>query len=176
VKKIWIGLALLLIAVAIWGCAHKMAHAPTAVSAPAPDIPLPPPGCGASLTEQLAHVYHPDRLVVIERCKTVTGVIDMVRSEPDGDYHIRLRLDPGQGELTNARNELVQGGDLVVEPICEHEVRQADAISACQGFSGGVLRPKRGMHVRVTGPYVLDREANHGWTEIHPAVLIEEIE
>lgn len=173
-KNIWIGLLLVIVAVTIWGCGHKAAHAPTTASTP--DITPPRPGCGAALTEQLAHVYHPDRLVVIERCKTVTGVVDMVRSEPDGDYHARLRLDPDQGELTNSRNNAVQGGDLVVEPICEHEVRQEDAKESCQGFSGGVPRPKRGMHVRVTGPYVLDHEANHGWMEIHPAVLIEEIE
>jgi hypothetical protein len=53
------------IALVIWGCAHKMAHAPT--SASTPDIPPPPTGCGLALTERLAHVYHPDRLVVIER-------------------------------------------------------------------------------------------------------------
>src|ERR1700732_1595965 len=156
-KRLWVAIVLLLLALVIWGCAHRVAHAPTTASAP--DVPPPPPGCGAALTQQLSHVYHPDRLVVIERCKAVTGVIDMVRSEPDGDYHIRLHLDPGQGELTNERNDTVQGGDLVVEPICEHEVRQADAVSACQGFSGGVPRPRRGMHVRATGPYVLDRAA-----------------
>jgi len=37
-----------------------------------------------------------------------------------------------------------------------------------------VPRPHKGMHVRVIGPYVLDVE--HGWMEIHPAVLIEELD
>ena len=171
-RKIWIGI-LVLIAIAIWGCAHKTTHPPT--TAPEARASLPT-ACGALLTEQLTHVYHPDRLQEKEHCKTVTGVIDQVRSEKDGDYHIRLALDPGQGTLTNARNDSVQGGDLVVEPICEHPVTQQDAIESCQGFSGGVPKPRKGMHVRVTGPYVLDSEANHDWMEIHPAVSIEEIQ
>jgi hypothetical protein len=168
-NKIWIGIALVMAALAIWGCARKLAHPPST----AREAVAPSPACGPLLEGQLAHVYHPDRLQVKERCKVVTGIIDSVRSERDGDYHIRLHLDPGQGELTNAKNNERQEGDLVVEPICEHPVTQEDAIKSCDGFSGGVPRPRKGMHVRVIGPLVLDTQ--HGWNEIHPAVLIEEM-
>lgn len=70
----------------------------------------------------------------------------------------------------------VQGGDLVVEPICEHRVTQPDAITSCENFSGGVVRPRKGQHVRVAGSYVHDTEGGHGWMEIHPAVIIEQIQ
>jgi hypothetical protein len=178
-KRTAIALTCFLFLALLSGCAHKQ---PTAQAPPPPQptttaeaAVAPPAACGALLTKELEHVYHPDRLTTQEPCKTVTGTIDLVRSEPDGDYHIRLKLDPGQGHLTNARNDAIQGGDLVVEPICEHKVTQADAVASCQGFSGGVAKPKKGMHVKVTGPYVLDTEGNHGWMEIHPAVMIEEV-
>lgn len=170
-RKIFIAVLLLVVAVSIWGCVHKSARqAPGAISAQAATAL---PACGPLLHEQLAHVYHPNRLQVRENCKLVTGVVELVRSERDGDYHIRLRPDPGQGDLTNERNDEKQDGDLVVEPICEHNVTQEDAIDSCRGFSAGLPRPRKGMHVRVIGPFVLDLE--HGWMEIHPAVSIEEI-
>jgi hypothetical protein len=50
----------------------------------------------------------------------VTGVIDRIRSESDGDFHVRLALDPGQENLLNEKNMSVQHGDLVIGPICEH--------------------------------------------------------
>jgi len=161
---------LISLAIVIWGCARRL-HQP---ASPAASAPTPPTACGALLSTHIAHVYHADRLHTIEHCKLVTGIVEQVRSERDGDFHIRLRLDPGQELLTNHGNQERQGGDLVVEPICEHPVTQEDAVDACRDFSGGVPRPHKGMHVRVIGPYVLDVE--HGWMEIHPAVLIEELD
>jgi hypothetical protein len=174
-KKSWILISLLIISVAIWGCAHRKASTPSATtSAPVPEITPSP--CGANLEFEWQHVYHPDRLVVREQCKVVTGVIDSVRSEPDGDFHVRLALDPGQENLLNDKNMSVQHGDLVIEPICEHPATQTDAVASCENFAGGVPRPRKGMHVRVAGSYVHDVERGHGWMEIHPAVLIQEIE
>lgn len=174
-KKSWIFISLVVISVAVWGCAHrKAATSPPTTSAPGPEITHSL--CGANLNLEWQHVYHPDRLVVLEQCKVVTGVIDSVRSEPDGDFHVRLALDPGQEDLLNEKNMSVQHGDLVIEPICEHPVTQTDAIASCQNFAGGVPRPRKGMHVRVAGSYVHDVERGHGWNEIHPAVLIEEIQ
>ena len=40
------------------------------------------------------HVYNASRLEIVDTCITLTGVIDSIRSERDGDLHIRLRLDP----------------------------------------------------------------------------------
>jgi hypothetical protein len=177
-KKIWISVLLTLAALAIWGCAHKTA--PTAshppATAPAPEaVPLSGNLCGTHLPSQWQHVYSPDRLEVREQCKVVTGTVEEVRPEPDGDYHIRLKLDPGQDALLNEKNLSVQKGDLVVEPICEHKVSQDTAKASCLNFAGGVAKPKLGEHVQVAGSYVHDKEGGHGWMEIHPAVLIEQI-
>jgi hypothetical protein len=174
-KKSWILISLVIISVAIWGCAHRKAStSPPTASAPGPEITPSP--CGANLKVEWQHVYHPDRLFVLDQCKVVAGVIDSVRSEPDGDFHVRLALDPGQENLLNEKNMNVQHGDLVIEPICEHPATQTDAIASCENFAGGVPRPRKGMHVRVAGSYVHDVEPGHGWNEIHPAVLIEEIQ
>ena len=60
---------------------------------------------------------NPDRLEERKGCVTVTGVITKKLKEKDGDYHVRLKLDPGQNsDLLNARNKSKQGGALVFEP------------------------------------------------------------
>lgn len=127
--------------------------------------------CDTTLWE---HVYHAKRLVVIERCKTVTGIIYSRKKEKDGDIHIRLRLDKGQEKLLNEKNNQIQDSCLVIEPICVNEVTQSDAKDACIGFVNQVVIPKKGQHVKVTGTYVLDSQ--HGWTEIHPITKIDIIE
>jgi hypothetical protein len=118
--------------------------------------------CRASLWH---HVYHPDRFTTIEACFAVTGVIEDWRLEKDGDLHILLRLDRGQASLLNGKNKSDQEGCLVVEPICERNVTQPDAISACKG-AFRVKIPQKGSHVQVIGTYVRDEQ--HGWMEIHP--------
>jgi hypothetical protein len=120
------------------------------------------------------HVYNPQRLQVVEPCKTVTGILESKRVEADGDYHIRLKLDPQYANLVNQANVKGQLGDLVVEPICMNRVTQLDAISACQDFRQNIGIPAVGTHVQVTGSYVLDKE--HGkWAEIHPVTSIIKI-
>jgi hypothetical protein len=117
------------------------------------------------------HVYNPSRLQIVDKCITVTGIIDSIRSERDGDLHIRLKLDPSHSHLVNQANQENQFGDLVLEPICIGKVTQATAISACQNFHQNIDIPPVGSHVRVTGSYVLDKE--HGeWAEIHPVTTI----
>jgi hypothetical protein len=95
--------------------------------------------CGAHPFE---HVYHPSRLKVLAKCRTITGTIDFIRREPDGD--------------------------LVIEPVCVHEVTQEDAKDACRGYQSDIAVPAVGTRVSVTGPWVLDKP--HGWNEIHPIV------
>ena len=113
------------------------------------------------------HVYNPSRLQIVDKCITVTGIIDSIRSERDGDLHIRLKLDSPYAHLVNQANQENQFGDLVLEPICIGKVTQATAISACQNFHQDIHIPPVGSHVQVTGSYVLDKE--HGeWAEIHP--------
>lgn len=124
--------------------------------------------CDPSLWE---HVYSPDRLIVKQDCITVTGRIELIRQEADGDYHIRLKLDEEYSDLVNERNVESQNGDLVVEAICQEFVFYPDAVESCIGFDKKLKMPFVGAHVRITGSYVLDD--THGWTEIHPATSIK---
>jgi len=141
--------------------------APTTVSSRA--VAGTPSG-GACSSDFAAHIYHPDRLVVLQPCLTVTGVVATLRREADGDVHVGLWLDPGEESLLNAKNLSDQGGNLVVEVICAGTVTQADAVSACANYLDPVAVPTLGTHISVTGPYVLDTQ--HGWDEIHPAEAI----
>src|SRR6266545_5656094 len=125
------------------------------------------PGPGACVNQDpSANVYHPDRLVPIEACVTVTGVVVFVRREDDGDWHINVRLDPGQERLLNDKNRSEQGGALVVEIICANRVTQASAVDACRDYTNAITAPPTGAHVTLTGPFVLDTA--HGWNEVHP--------
>jgi len=126
-------------------------------------------GCDDSLWQ---HVYHPARLVVVEKCIAVTGTIEHIKHEADGDEHIQVKVDPPFDKLLNDRNKQVQAGSLVVEPICEDRVTQLDAMAACKDFHSPVRRPADNQHVKIVGSFVLDTEANHGWTEIHPVTSI----
>lgn len=124
---------------------------------------LHPGSCNPALW---AAIYHPYRLHVIDSCKTVTGRVDDVRYEPDGDVHLLLGLPPSRSGLLNGGNISDTHGDLVVEIICVGTVTQADAESACARIANQVTAPSTGERVEVTGTYVLD--ADHGWNEIHP--------
>jgi hypothetical protein len=128
-----------------------------------------PGKCDESLWE---HVYNPSRLQIVDSCITITGTIDSIRAEKDGDLHIRLSVDSQYSHLINQANTDNQFGDLVLEPICVREVTQASAIAACQNFRQAIDIQPVGTHVRVTGSYVLDHE-HSDWAEIHPITSIE---
>lgn len=140
-----VGLALLLT-----GCASP--------AAPTPSVTCPDPA-------PMAHVYHSYRLHVLAACVSAMGTVELVRQEPDGDVHIRLRLDAGQA-LTNAANDSGQRGDLVLEIVCVGPVTQADAQDACSSYQNALMVPAIGQHIAASGPWVTD--ADHGWNEIHP--------
>jgi len=127
-------------------------------------------GCDDSLWQ---HVYHATRLVAVEKCIEVTGTIHHTKREADGDDHIQVEMDPPFDKLLNSRNMQVQAGSLVVEPVCEGPVTQTDAVGACKDFHSPVRIPKDATKVRILGSFVLDTEANHGWTEIHPVTSIK---
>jgi hypothetical protein len=42
----------------------------------------------------LAGVYHPQRLTVLDGCQRVTGTVESVRAEQDGDVHYDIAVDP----------------------------------------------------------------------------------
>ena len=121
-------------------------------------------GCDASLWR---HIYHPYRLHVVSRCKTVSGTVKDLTYEPDGDVHVNVAVSPS---LVNQANDAYEDGDLVTEVICYGTVTQADAVAACRGYRNTVTLPAPGDTVRITGSYVLD--ADHGWMEIHPVSRI----
>ncbi len=140
------------------------------------------PGCDDSLWD---HVYHPDRLIVKQKCISVTGTIvdatngkrhDGVRKEADGDTHAWLKVDPQFKKLLNAGNVSDEEGNLVFEIVCKFNVTQADAKSSCPtSYHTPVVLPAVGSHVRVTGSYVQDTY-HAKWMEIHPVSKIEIIQ
>ena len=119
----------------------------------------------------LANVYHPDRLKVLDPCKTVSGTVTLLRHEDDGDYHLNLGVDSQFASLLNAKNISDNRGYLVLE-IVPADQPGCPFPSPSPGYDYGQCTntnlplPPRGQHVSVTGPYVLDQE--HGWNEIHP--------
>lgn len=148
----------------------KTAVAPSTSPAVTPPTPAPAAAASACDASLWNHIYHSYRLTVLQQCTTVTGTIDHIIHEKDGDTHIRLKLDPAYTSMLNAKNNSAQYGDLVLEPVCEETPTQSDAISACSGYRSSVVVPGDGTHVSVTGSYVLDTD--HGWNEIHPVTSI----
>jgi hypothetical protein len=136
--------------------------------------PLPSTGCDATLWD---HVYNPQRLIVKQKCISVTGTIvdatngkrsDGVRKEADGDTHGWLKVDPQFKNLLNAGNMSDEGGNLVYEIVCKFKASQPDAKGACPlTYHTPVQLPAVGSHVQIVGSYVQD--TNHAkWMEIHP--------
>jgi hypothetical protein len=132
----------------------------------------------------LAGVYLPFRLHVKKRCVTVTGIVDCLRREPDGDVHIELRLTRAYRRLLTPANAFQRcphhtGPHLVVEIIPQRD--QFPFLDNSASLAGFVTprAPPAGALITVTGPYVLDTNALHDlivpgrnvadWAEIHPA-------
>ena len=109
----------------------------------------------ANWKEMLTHVYHPKRLQVLNRVKTITGKVVHTKKEPDGDIHI---------ELDNG---------MECEIICAGKVTQRDAVSSCKGYKNKIKSPKKGDKIRVTGQHVFDKVHKHA--EIHPVFKLQKI-
>jgi len=152
--------------------------------------PVPSLGqkCDATVWQ---HIYHPERLRVIQRCVQVVGVIedatatqkhprkDGVRHEPDGDPHGWLNLDTAFQNLINDGNRKAEQGNLVYEIPCMFPVKQADAKAACSGYHSTVKLAPVGCRVQMTGDLVQDMEKALGhfqWNELHPVYAIDILE
>lgn len=133
------------------------------------------PAASVCPTNPLDNVYHPARLVVEKACQTISGVVDTVRHEGDGDLHIDVKLDPAYANLVNSVNLSAQRGDLVTEIV------PADQPGCTPGqpprpphgdYDYGICTgrdlqtPSLGAHVSMVGSYNLDTA--HGWMELHP--------
>jgi hypothetical protein len=129
-------------------------------------------------------VYLPFRLHVKKRCVTVSGRVDCVRHEPDGDVHIELHLSRRYRHLLTSANGYQRcpshsGPHLVVEIIPQHGELPFPSNSADRAGFVTPKAPQAGEHVKVTGPYVMDTNALHdliypgrrvaNWAEVHPA-------
>jgi hypothetical protein len=136
----------------------------------------------------LAGVYLPGRLKLVDRCMTVTGTVDCLKAEPDGDVHIRLRLDPQYIRLLLPANSLQTcmdhpGPHLVVEIIPQQPEGLFRSNNADAGGFIAPATPNPGDHIVVTGPHVVDTNILHrvlyqgrpaeNWAEIHPAWAIK---
>jgi hypothetical protein len=117
------------------------------------------------------HVYHEDRLSINDICMTVSGTIVNRTPEPDGDIHLRVKLDPQFTNLLTPSNYAHQHGYLVVEPMCQRSPTYPPAIPFCNNYRQNIIIPSDGTHVTITGSYVLDEE-HEGWAEIHPVSSI----
>ena len=113
-----------------------------------------------------SHVYNPARLQTVKDCVTVSGIVDDVIAEDDGDYHVWFHVDSQYANLPNSVNNDYRQGDLLAEIICATSVNQQDAVLSCENYTNHVLLPTVNQNITVTGPYVLD--STHGWMEIHP--------
>ncbi len=124
--------------------------------------------CDTSLWK---YVYNPERLQIIDKCKTVTGVIEESSADEDGDQHMLLKLDAGQDDLLTKQNTKKKQGDLVIEAVCANKVTLAKVGNTCNGYVNHIQLPNVGAHVRVTGSLVDD--THNGWNEIHPITKME---
>jgi hypothetical protein len=134
--------------------------------------------------DPLDGVYIASRLTVKNACMTVSGTVDCLKNEPDGDIHIRLRPDSAFQHLlmpANAYQQCSNQADphLVVEIIPQVGHPPFPGNSANDAGFVSPPEPAPGDHITVTGPYVLDSNALHDllypgkdvkdWAEIHPA-------
>lgn len=122
------------------------------------------------------HIYSPDRLEIIKPCITVSGTIENVEPEPDGDYHVLLKPDPTffwiRLDPRFKNNIELQNGNLVTEPICANPItdRNIKKQGICDKFFQK-FNLKVQQHVTMMGVYVFD--TFHKWLEIHPITLIK---
>ena len=127
------------------------------------------PEAACAPTDQDKYVYDPRRLQVVQACIRVTGIVDAVEMETDGDTNFFLRLDPPYRGLLKPANTQEERGDLVVETVCASQPVQANAILICDGdpdpYAGPF--PSVGAHVWMEGRYVLDLH-HEGHSELHP--------
>ena len=120
-------------------------------------------------TDQDRYVYDPTRLDVVRACVHVSGVVDTVESDVDGDVVIHLRLDAAYRDLLRPANDSEEHGDLVVEAVCVGQPVQPNAVLLCDAdpapYAGPLPQP--GQHLWLEGRYVFDGH-HEGHAELHP--------
>jgi hypothetical protein len=113
------------------------------------------------------HVYDKGRLHLIKDSFTVTGYVQKIIAEVDGDLHIQLKLDSQFSDILSKKNYITQNGNLVIEIICLNET----VFRPCFNYENAVNVPDLGDYIQVLGPLVFD--VRHKLTEIHPVYDIK---
>jgi hypothetical protein len=164
--KVWLLLAALIL-LAAGGCANapKTQEMDRTVSDGLP--PLIPADSTCVPTDQDQYVWRPARLQLLHPCVRAAGIVmELDATEPDGDLHMHLQLDPAFQALLTVGN---QKGYLIVEAICQTTPVLIEALRICASdpdpYPGPL--PDIGDHVWVEGRYVLDLGHN-SQAELHP--------
>lgn len=157
----WLLLVLALaLGCALAGCAEV---APTRTAA----VAGPVQGCVAG--DQDRYVYDPRRLQVLRPCVRMSGVVDAIETDGDGDLVFSVRPDPPYQGLLTAANRQYEQGDLIVEAVCTSQPLQPNVLVPCAGDTDPYAGPfpAVGAHVWMEGRYVLDLH-HEGHAELHP--------
>jgi hypothetical protein len=115
-------------------------------------------------------VYLPKRLVILESCVTVRGIVVDARYVLDGDAILYLRLDPEYAHFSNQKNYEQFGNDMLeLEIVCRHPVFRF-LVFRCWTCGNKILVPRVGDHIEADGIYVQDTRHMH--LELHPVTRI----
>ena len=115
-------------------------------------------------------VYLPKRLVILESCVTVRGIVVDARYVLDGDAILYLRLDPEYAHFSNQKNYEQFGNDILeLEIVCRHPVFRF-LVFRCWTCGNKILVPRVGDHIEADGVYVEDTRHMH--LELHPVTRI----
>jgi hypothetical protein len=119
-------------------------------------------------------VHGHDRLKVLTPCAEFRGTVsESPLKNPDGDVSFQAKPDPDYATMLNAQNRSEGGLHIEIvprdQPGCTPgkpvHVGDVPGLGTCSGRD--IASPALGAHVRIVGPWVLDR--NNKWYEIHPA-------
>jgi hypothetical protein len=110
-------------------------------------------------------VHHPDRLILLDSSKTLSGRVEKIESDIDGDIHIRLKI--GDSSLLVKNNYKDENGCMVGEIVCA----VPSVFPICWFYKNEITIPKKGDSIEIEGPYVFDK--GHNITEIHPIMNLK---
>jgi len=156
-----------------FGCAEKPRIRTPVVSLGSKDASIAKFHAGECDESLWSHIYNSGRLEVIDKCIGVTGTVDKVIKEDDGDYTIHILLDQGFEVLLGEQNIDKYNGALLVRAICQHKDKEKK--EECKSLDKPLAIPAKGAHVRVVGSYVLDRTTAYAVAGIYPATSITTI-
>lgn len=148
-------------------CAGGSASAPAVSPPPAASSAAAAAGPSCGTDDPLVHVYRPERLQVLARCKEARGRVLAVVFEDDGDYHIWLALDPGYEGLLSPANLYEGKAALVLEIIPDCPGQPPTSRDAAHCPASRLKPPAASHHIAAWGAWVSDL-GHDGWHEIHP--------